>query len=553
MVSIAPSESLRQGKFYESNAGDGSEATDQHLHGYRLMLTLVSCVVALFIVALDQTIISTILTEVGDNFSSFSLIGWLTSGYLLPMACFAPSYGKISIAFGRKNTLLAAIVIFEVGSLVAALANSMDMLIGGRVIQGIGGGGVLEMIVVILTESVPMSKRALSMTLLGVTFSLASVVGPFAGGVLATKVSWRWCFYINLPLGGFAFLLLLVSFNPPKPEGNVWAKLRKIDFLGTFLLTSGLVLLLLAITFGGVDFPWNSAAVICCFVLGGVVLILFTIYNFGYSTSPIIIKEIIIIPQVFAACMFAAFNFGFFMVSLTFLAVYFQVIFNASAFRSGIDLLPFILSMTLAATFNGVFMRFTRYIKITLMVSAIFGPLGTGLLLLLNESSPVRDRIGLMIILGISIGLQFQSSLLSAQMKAPNNISGSLIIITVFLNFVKSAGLAVAVSLGQLVFTSSGTSAIDRIVQLTQNATIAEEISRYPTKALIQTPRIINSLSTASRALVIEAFMSALHNVFYFCLGLSFIALVGALFTTNQRIPRDRDVYKGNKESVESS
>lgn len=533
-------------KFLQSDAGDGTKASQQYLHGYRLVFTLASLVITLFIVALDQTIVLTLLTQVSSEFGSFTKVGWLTSGFMLPMACLAPSYGKVSIAFGRRNTLAAAIVIFEIGSLISALAQNMDMLIGGRVIQGIGGGAIQAMVIVILSESVPIHKRALAMALIGVTFSVASVCGPFIGGAFTTHVTWRWCFYVNLPIGGVALGMLLAAFHPPPPQGAIWEKLAKIDFVGTFLMVAGLVLVLLALTFGGNEFTWNSATVIVLFVVGGVVLLAFIGWNFLLSKEPLIEGKVVAVPQIVAGSLCACFSFMFFMGLLNYLAIYFQFIHNASAWQSGIDLLPFIITVSLSSTFNGVFMRYSHYIKIPMMISAIFGPLGVGLVLLLDRDSTIATQIGVLIPAGVSVGFQFQSTLLAAQVKAPGHIEGSMIMVTVFLNFCKSLGGVLGVVTSQVMLLARSR------VYLGEDIKNSGNLSAYASvPSLLHSPELIWNLPQPLRNAPLDAVMKALKDVFYLNLAFAVMALFCALFTTNKKIPKKNQVQHSDDKPEE--
>lgn len=530
-------------KYFESNAGDGSKATDQHVHGIKLFLTLFSTVLALFASALDQTIVSTILTTVGSEFGSFEKVGWVTSGYLLPMAALAPSYGKISIAFGRKYTLMSGLGLFMIGSLVCALATSMDMLIGGRIIQGIGGGAIQAMVMVILSEVVPISKRSLSMSLIGITFSVASALGPFIGGSFTTHVTWRWCFYINLPIGGIGAVFLYFAFKPPVIVGSIKQKLATIDYLGTFFIVVGLVLVLLALTFGGAEYAWDSGAVILCFVLGGVFLIAFCVYNFRYSKNPIIIREAITVPQIITSCIAGFLAFIQFMVNIVYLALYYQVIQNDSAWQSGIHLLPFVITVSITSAVNGIFIRFVRIVKIPMVFCGATAVLGSGLLLLFDLDTSFGQGFGIQIVNGITAGLSFQSALLAAQLSTPNSIQGSLIIITAFSNFCKSVGGVIGISIGQVILQTTATSRINQLKNTMLSDPQANEILHgVPTSALVSNPRMINDLPKQLRRPLLEAFMGAFTHVFYFSIGVSSALLILTFFTTNKKIPKDLDV-----------
>ncbi|KAG5420202.1 hypothetical protein I9W82_002082 [Candida metapsilosis] len=541
----------KQKKYYEADAGDGTKAHEQYLHGIPLLLTILSCIVTLFIAALDQTIVSTILTTVGERFNAFEKVGWLTSGFMLPMACLIPSYGKISIAFGRKNTLIAGIVIFEIGSLISALANSMSLLIGGRVIQGIGGGAISSMVMVILTESVPISRRSLVFASVSMVWSTSSVLGPIIGGALE-KITWRWCFYINLPIGGVSLVILIFGFNPPKTKGSIREKLATIDYVGTFLMTSGLVLVLLGLTFGGIDFPWKSAAVICLFTIGGVLVIAFCVWNFKYSSHPIILPAFVKSFTTMTALLSAMFNFGFFISNLTYLAVYFQVAFNASSLQSGIDLLPLVVSVSVASVVNSFFINWTKNVKITMIVSGVLSPLGSGLLLLLDKHSSVGKRIGIMLVSGIAIGFQFQSSTLSAQLVAPKDIPGALILVTILLNFGRELASTITVTIAQLLFQVTGKRYMqDLQSSMSSNVDGYAEFMKMSPKSLISNPRLVRKLPTEARELVLDQFVKAIKNVFYFGLALAVMCFIASLFTTSKRIPKTKDIKTADSEEDE--
>lgn len=538
-------------QYFESDAGDGTKSTDQHLHGLKLVTTLFSCLCCLFLTALDQTIVTTILETVGNKFHNFEQIGWLSSGFLLTTCVFASVWGNLSIIFGRKNVFLFAVLIFEIGSLICALANSMGMLIGGRVIAGVGGGGIQVLNSIIITEVVKISKRSLATSLIGVVYGISSILGPLLGGAFTSKVSWRWCFYINLPVGGFAAGCIFVFFNPPRIKVPIREKLKNIDYVGIATIAIGLTLILLGLSFGGVQYPWKSAAVICCFVIGGVFLILFIIWNFRFSKNPIVPMEVIVVPQIVAAAICIAFSFFFYMGIILYLSVYFQVVQGADAWMSGVSLLPLILTNVIASIGIGYLLKLTRYIKPYSLVAAVLGPLGCGILALLKVHSPSSQKIGLLIPVGISMGFQFQTRIFEAQLKAPKS-PGGLIMTMCFMNFIRTLGGTLGAEVCQTVFNTSFKSLVNSLINKgsLKNVTISEATQ------FISFPSTIKNLPQDEQELIYEAVMQSLKNVFYACTISAGICLIFSFFTTNNRLPKDEIVATNKKnendETIES-
>lgn len=546
---VSPVAEERRKKFIESDAGDGTTREEQYLLGAKLILCIFSIFFCLFLFALDQTIVATLLTEVGNKFNAFDRIGWLTSGFLISMAALVAVWGKLSLIFGRKLTMIVAIVLFEAGSLMCALADNMDVLIGGRVLAGVGGGGIQTMTFIIITEILPIQKRPLGMALLGCVFAVASVLGPLIGGAFTSHVSWRWCFYINLPVGGAAGVLFIYCFNPPKTKGNWKEKILMIDYIGVVLMTAGFVVLLMALTLAsGNEYEWDSGAVIACFVVGGVTFIAFCVWNFIYSKHPLLPWEVVKVIQVSAAAFSMFGTFAYFMAGVLYISIYFQVVHNASAWESGVHLLPMIISTVITSIALGILIKKTRHIKPFAILGAAMGMVGCGIITLLDVDSSNANKIGLLIPLGIGVGFQMQLSILGAQVAAPKS-PGSTIMATTLVNVCRTFGGALAGALADAVYSAALTNHMKKTLP-EQGSEVAKELSGVNLESLITSTTLLGDLSPSARAYVKSEVMNAIRDTFYMALGFSAIAMIFTVFQTNRRLP-DVDLAENHQEIKE--
>ncbi|KAJ1567995.1 hypothetical protein HK096_007873, partial [Nowakowskiella sp. JEL0078] len=300
---------------------------------------------SILLAALDQTIVSTALPSIVTEFQAANLISWVGTGYLLTACSFSAIYGKLADIFGRKTMILFAISIFEIGSLVCGIAPSMEVLIGGRVIQGVGGGGIFSLVLIIISDIVAFKDRGKYQGIIGAVFGMASVIGPLAGGAFTdSSLSWRF-FYFNssviLPVGGFTLLVIIFFLKfPPQEDKSILEKIKSIDYLGLLLILGSVTSILLPVQLGGSTWAWDSWYTIFCFVLAVVLIALLVFVELKIAKEPIIPANVFMNVTVYATLVIAFMLGGAFLAVVYYIPTFFQVVQNDGATISGLKTIP---------------------------------------------------------------------------------------------------------------------------------------------------------------------------------------------------------------------
>jgi len=427
-------------------------------HGLKLFLLALALCLSIFLVALDSTIIATAIPQITDDFNSLSQVGWYGSAYLLTTAAFQLVFGKLYSLFSIKWVFLVAIAIFELGSLICGVAPTSTALIVGRAIAGTGGAGVFSGAYLLIATSVPLSQRPTFTGLIGGMYGIASVVGPLLGGVFTDKVTWRWCFYINLPIGAVAAGVILFFFTPvPQPGDDVnhsltWKeRIEQFDVLGTVFFLPGVVCLLLALQWGGSTYPWNSGRIIALFVVFGVCLITFIGIQFWRPKYATVSPQLLSQRSVWAAATFTFFMGSAFFVTIYYLPIWFQAVKGVSAFESGIKNIPILLAVVVGTMLSGALVTKIGYYTPFMLASSVLTSIGAGLLTTFTVDTASPKWIGYQVVIGFGIGLGLQLPLIAVQtVLAMSEVP----IATALCIFMQLFGAAIFVSVGDSVITN---------------------------------------------------------------------------------------------------
>ncbi|EIW72421.1 hypothetical protein TREMEDRAFT_26105 [Tremella mesenterica DSM 1558] len=381
----------------------------------QVLLIMVGLCAALFCSLLDQTIVTTALPTLGRVFNRADITSWVGTAYLLTSTSMQPIYGRLSDIFGRKVVLLGSCAIFLIGSIACAVSNSMIQLIVFRAIQGIGGGGILTLVMIIVSDVVSLKERGKYQGVTGCIVACSNAIGPVVGGLFTEKVTWRWCFYINIPVTVFAMVVITILL-PLKPvKGSVFEKLRKVDWFGSILTIAWAVLVLLGLSWAGNQYSWSSAAVLAPLILGLALLGVFIFVEMKLVPLPLIPFHIFRNRTVAAALLTTWFNGMIFFGTLYYLPNYFQVVRGDSAIRSGVLILPVVLTQTVCSFTAGMIQSRTGDYYYNLVAGFGIWTIGIGLLSSIDETTSTAKIVIFGLIDGIGAGQTFQTSLVAIQ------------------------------------------------------------------------------------------------------------------------------------------
>ncbi|MET7323984.1 MFS transporter [Streptomyces sp. NPDC005549] len=486
-----------------------------------VLVSIGALLLGMLLAALDQTIVSTALPTIVSDLGGLEHLSWVVTAYLLAATAATPLWGKLGDQYGRKKLFQLAIGIFLVGSALCGIAQGMSELIVFRALQGLGGGGLMVLSMAIVGDLVPPRERGRYQGLFGAVFGATSVLGPLLGGVFTEHLSWRWVFYINLPVGVVALAVIAAVLHIPRRTTR-----HVIDYLGTLLIASVATCLVLVASLGGTTWAWGSPQIIGLAVLAVVLAALFVAVE-RRAAEPVLPLKLFRV-RTFTLSAVISFVIGFAMFgAMTYLPTFLQVVRGVTPTMSGVYMLPMVFGLLLSSTVSGQIVSRTGRWKVFPVAGTAVTTLGLLLLHRLDEHSSTAEVSAYFFVFGLGLGLVMQVLVLIVQNAVPYEDLG---VATSGATFFRSIGASFGVAIFGTVFASRlGTQLTDAF----RGAALPPGVSVDTLKA---DPRGIGALPPALRPGAIHAYASSITDVFLYAAPVALVAFLLAWFLKEDRL-----------------
>ncbi|KAJ5158481.1 Major facilitator superfamily domain general substrate transporter [Penicillium coprophilum] len=514
-----------------------SAVGDSHLlTGKKLTIAFGAMLLALLLIALDQTILSTALPRIASDFNAFSQQGWVAASFVLTQTTFILFFSQVLRLYPAKYVLIASVVIFEIGSALCGAAQDINTLIGGRALSGVGAAGILTGILQVMAQATRLEDRPTLFSLFESVFAFASIIGPLLGGALTDHASWRWCFYINLPIGGVSIVAIVLLLDAPPPLGSedydcsfksMFWRTAALDWIGTIFSLGAITSLVLGLQWGGNEKAWDSVDVIVCLVLALVLTVVFIFWERYMGDRAMVPLEIFKSLSIYSICSFAIFNRFIYLIFTYYIPIYYQAGRHHSATKSGVDLLPLMLSVVISIVVSGQLVgRYGRYWPY-LIGGPVVGAVGAGLMYTVTALPSNAAVIGYQILVGICIGTTLQNILFAMQAEfddTPKLISQA----TGMVNFCQFLGGTIGLAIAETTFSS----------ELVRN--LRKYAPGAPFETILQSPLSIYSPAVPDVLVpnVVRAYVKSLSVVYIIGVPANVLSLVFALCISNINIKK---------------